>query len=144
MDPRLPSLVALRDPSTAVQRAVVKASSEKPSQFPVCRCAAKTYPEGVSTSRKYPQPVASGVAEDRSPVAGRDYPRTFQEFETLFPNERACREQLFSGSLAGRLHDVANFAETIARARAQDEASRVARMTLLAIGHDREGVEALT
>jgi len=35
------------------------------------------------------------VAEGRSARGGIDYPRTFREFESLFPNEEACREYLF-------------------------------------------------
>jgi len=29
------------------------------------------------------------VAEDRRPVGGRDYPRTYQEFRSWFPDELA-------------------------------------------------------
>jgi transposase-like protein len=35
------------------------------------------------------------MAGRQSPRAGSDYPRTFKEFESLFPNEDACREYLF-------------------------------------------------
>ena len=34
------------------------------------------------------------VAGDRRPVGGRDYPRTYQEFRSWFPDELACREYL--------------------------------------------------
>jgi transposase-like protein len=34
------------------------------------------------------------VAEDRAPVAGRDYPATWQAFETWFPDDDACVEYL--------------------------------------------------
>ena len=34
------------------------------------------------------------MAEERPPVAGTDYPRTFKEFEPFFGDERACREYL--------------------------------------------------
>ena len=34
------------------------------------------------------------VAEDRRPVGGRDYPRTYQEFRSWFPDELRCREYL--------------------------------------------------
>lgn len=35
------------------------------------------------------------MEQDKKPVAGVDYPRTFKEFETFFPNEEACRQYLF-------------------------------------------------
>jgi hypothetical protein len=34
------------------------------------------------------------VADDRRPVGGRDYPRTYQEFRSWLPDELACREYL--------------------------------------------------
>jgi hypothetical protein len=34
------------------------------------------------------------VAEDRRPVGGRDYPQTYQEFRSWFPDELSCREYL--------------------------------------------------
>jgi hypothetical protein len=34
------------------------------------------------------------VAEDRRPVGGRDYPRTYQEFRSWFPDELTCGEYL--------------------------------------------------
>jgi ISXO2-like transposase domain/Transposase zinc-ribbon domain len=34
------------------------------------------------------------VADDRRPVGGRDYPRTYQEFRSWFPDELSCREYL--------------------------------------------------
>ena len=34
------------------------------------------------------------VADDRRPVGGRDYPRTYQEFRSWFPDELRCREYL--------------------------------------------------
>jgi hypothetical protein len=40
------------------------------------------------------------VADDPRPVGGRDYPRTYQEFRSWFPDERRCREYLAGG--AGR------------------------------------------
>ena len=34
------------------------------------------------------------ITDAHPPVAGRDYPRTFSEFDRFFPNEAACREYL--------------------------------------------------
>ena len=34
------------------------------------------------------------VAGDLRPVGGRDYPRTYQEFRSWFPDEWRCREYL--------------------------------------------------
>ena len=34
------------------------------------------------------------MAEGRRPVGGRDYPRTYQEFRSWFPEEATCREYL--------------------------------------------------
>ena len=34
------------------------------------------------------------MADDRRPVGGRAYPRTYQEFRSWFPEEWTCREYL--------------------------------------------------
>lgn len=49
--------------------------------------------EGVSTSLHRPQDVGVSKAPD-VPATGRDYPRTWAKFLTLFPDEGGCRAHL--------------------------------------------------